>query len=123
MSTFEHTLTIDPDYMAYIHDEEGVYACAEDYLSEESVKCNREFLDRFDSWAAEIEPIVVDCATDKHYEKDWEDFHRRGLELAQEYRDILPDNFDLWYSAPFEDNSGYIKEPVRITGKRKTKSR
>jgi len=110
----EHILTIDPDYLDYIHDEEDVYSCAEDYLSEESVKSNREFLDRFDSWADEMKSIVIASETGEPYEKDWEDFHKRGLELASEYRKILPDNFDLWYSAPFEDKSGYIKKPILI---------
>ena len=45
---------------------------------------------------------------------DWAAWHKRGLELAQNLRQQLPDEYDLWYSAPFEDKSGTLKEDFLI---------
>ena len=68
-------------------------------------------------WAREVSPIVVSAGVGEPYEKDWADYHKRGLELAHRLRNILSDDFDLWYSAPFEDKSGTIPKPILICSK------
>lgn len=45
---------------------------------------------------------------------DMKAFHEKGLELAQEIRKQLPNNFTLYYKAPYEDHSGIIKDKVLI---------
>ena len=40
---------------------------------------------------------------------DWKSFHQRGLQFAAEVRKLLPPEFQLKYSAPFEDRSGIMK--------------
>ena len=54
-------------------------------------------------WQQEIEPIVIASETGEPYEKDWGDYHRRGLEIAHKFREILSPDFDLWYKVPAED--------------------
>ena len=67
-----------------------------------------------DEWAYEIEKIVIASETGKPYEKDWEDYHRRGIALAKQLREILPPTTDLWYEAPYEDKSGTIPHKILI---------
>ena len=65
-------------------------------------------------WHKEIEPIVIASETGSEYKKDWADYHKRGLELAKQLREKLSTDFDLWYTAPWEDKSGTIKRPRLI---------
>ena len=71
-------------------------------------------MEEFDKWAYEIEAIVIASETGEPYEKDWDDYHRRGLELAKKLREVLPITTDLWYEAPFEDKSGTIPHRMLI---------
>jgi hypothetical protein len=52
--------------------------------------------------------IVVASETGDPYEKDWTDYHMRGLTLSRQLRERLSLDYDLWYEAPFEDKSGII---------------
>lgn len=45
-----------------------------------------------------------------------EDWHRRGLLLAKELKSKLPDDIDLWYGYPFEDEEHRNSRPILITG-------
>jgi hypothetical protein len=65
-------------------------------------------------WQQEIEPIVIASETGEPYEKDWVDYHRRGLEIAHKLRKVLSSDFDLRYEAPFEDKSGTISGEIHI---------
>lgn len=65
-------------------------------------------------WQKEIESIVIASETGEPYEKDWEGYHRRGLEIAYKLRKLLSSDFDLWYKAPFEDKSGTISGEIHI---------
>ena len=64
--------------------------------------------------ADEILPVIVKDAVNQTIDFDWEDYHKRGLALAQELRRKLSSDFDLWYEAPFEDKSGTVKRPRLI---------
>ena len=57
-------------------------------------------------WA--LEGCAFETTTKDNFE--WEDWHKRGIELAKQLRAKLPKSCDLWYDAPFEDKSGTIKE-------------
>lgn len=105
----KHVLTIEPDYMQLFHDEEMV---AYEYLDDDVYdKEGKPFvIEGFSDWLEEIYPIVIDAAVNKEYEKDWADYHKRGLEFAQKMREKLSSDFDLWYDIPFEDKSGIIKK-------------
>ena len=65
-------------------------------------------------WQQEIEPIVIASECGEPYEKDWVDYHQRGLEIAYKLRKLLSSDFDLWYKAPFEDKSGTISGEIHI---------
>ena len=52
--------------------------------------------------------IQIASETNNPYEKDWKEYHNRGIELARKLREQLSDDCDIWYSAPFEDKSGTI---------------
>ncbi|MBO5874199.1 MAG: hypothetical protein J6Q35_04115 [Rikenellaceae bacterium] len=63
-------------------------------------------------WQKEIEPIIIASETGEPYEKDWDDYHQRGLEIAYKFRAVLSSDFDLWYEAPFEDKSGTVSGEI-----------
>jgi hypothetical protein len=65
-------------------------------------------------WQREIHSIVIASETSQPYEKDWADYHRRGLELAHQLRELLSDDCDLWYAAPVEDKSGTITKSIFV---------
>lgn len=68
-------------------------------------------------WADEIFHVIVKASVNQAVDFDWEDYHNRGLALAKELRTKLSSNFDLWYEAPFEDNSGIVTRPLFIYDK------
>ena len=114
----KHILTICPDVNQLMIDEEGVSwetdndgTILDTYDKDGNLICIPELL----SWYKEIEPIVIASETGKEYNKDWADYHKRGLALAQELRRVLTPDFDLWYEAPYEDKSGLIPRPIFIT--------
>ena len=65
-------------------------------------------------WQKEIEPIVIAFSVGEPYEKDWVDYHRRGLDIAHKLRKILSSDFDLLYEAPLEDKSRTIRQKILI---------
>ena len=108
----KHIMRICPDVDAIMFDEEGVaYWSLEDLYDKEGKPIE---MPELETWAEEIEPIVIASETGEPYEKDWEDYHRRGLELAKQLRERLSTDFDLWYAAPYEDKSGTIPKPMLI---------
>lgn len=113
----KHIITIDPDIAQLFHDEEGVSYEVErdgtfDFVYDRNGKpiVIKDFL----TWHNEINQIVIDTETGHPYTMDWEQYHCRGVELAQELRKVLSPEFDLWYKAPFEDKSGIIKHPFLV---------
>lgn len=107
----DEILRIDPDVCSYIWDKEGAGGCVDCYDDKDGHPIEMEELDK---WAYEIEKIVIASETGEPYEKDWTDYHRRGIALAKQLREKLPASTDLWYDAPFEDKSGTIKHPILI---------
>lgn len=107
----DEILKIDPDVLSYIWDladEGGSVSCYDDKEG------NPIEMEELDKWAYEIEEIVIASETGKPYEKDWVDYHRRGIALAKQLREKLPASTDLWYEAPYEDKSGTVKHPILI---------
>lgn len=113
----KHIITIDPDIAQLFHDEEDVaYEVEKDgtidfiYDRDGNPIVIKDFL----TWHNEINQIVIDSETGHPYSMDWEQYHNRGIKLAQELRKVLSTDFDLWYEAPFEDKSGIIKHPFLV---------
>ena len=65
-------------------------------------------------WQKEIEPIVVAFSVGEPYDKDWTDYHRRGLEITHKLRQVLSSDFELWYEAPAEDKCGTIPRKLLV---------
>ncbi|MBQ7239396.1 MAG: hypothetical protein IJS20_11455 [Bacteroidales bacterium] len=113
-------LTMEPDYDEVIFDSEGnppIELEGEDGNIEELYdKEGKPFqIDGLKEWQEEIEPIVIEGAVGRTIESfDWKSYHERGLALAQKLRAKLSSDFDLWYRAPLEDNSGIIPKPILI---------
>lgn len=115
--TVKHIITIDPDIAQLFHDEEGVSYEVEkdgtlDFVYDRSG--NPIVIKDFFTWHIEINQIVIDSEADQPYSIDWEQYHSRGILLAQELRKFLSNDFDLWYEAPLEDKSGLIKHPFLV---------
>lgn len=108
----KHILTIEPDMSQLFFDEEMVSYDSFDGLYDKEGKPFE--MSEFVEWHKEIEQIVVASEMGESYEKDWEDYHRRGLRLAKSLRDKLSSDFDLWYDVPFEDKSKTIEAPILI---------
>lgn len=111
MPNKEHVITICPNFDFYLMDGEREsldLADLQDKAGQPVV------MPELDAWAEEMPPIVVASETGQPYEKDWTDYHQRGLELARQLRSRLSSNYELWYEAPFEDKSGTIKERITI---------
>ena len=107
----DEILMINPDVSSYIwdiEDEGGTVSCYDDKDG------NPIEMVELDKWAYEIEAIVIASETGEPYEKDWVDYHRRGLALAHKLREKLPASTDLWYGVPYEDKSNTIKHPILI---------
>ena len=107
----DELLTIDPDYNCYIWNDEG---CGMEVNDVDDIDGNPIKMEEFNKWAYEIQDIIIASETGHPYEKDWVDYHRRGIALAKQLREVLPSTTDLWYTAPFEDKSGTIKHPILI---------
>ncbi len=113
-------LTMEPDYDEVIFDSEGnppIELEGEDGNIEELYdKEGKPFqIDGLKEWQEEIIPVVIEGAVGRKVDSfDWKSYHERGLALAQKLRATLSSDFDLWYRAPIEDNSGIIPKPILI---------
>lgn len=107
-------LTIDADYDAVLWDENGCAYTIDDDDVIELDDCmirvpglnlwHRDFVDAVDWPTLTASPRF-----------DWHAWHARGLELAAQLRKQLPDHYELWYQAPFEDISGTIADKILIS--------
>lgn len=111
MTGTKNTITIRPDFGFYLVDGEGVALGLANLRDKRGIPVD---LPGMDAWAKEIEPIVVFSETGRPYNKDWADYHHRGLELARLLRRRLSSDYELWYKAPFEDKSGIFPNPIKI---------
>lgn len=107
----DEILRIDPDFNCYIWDREGAGADVSCFNDKDG---NPIEMKEFDEWAYEMKNIIIVSETGEPYEKDWTDYHRRGIALAYKLRELLPDSTDLWYEAPFEDKSNTIPHRILI---------
>lgn len=114
-----HILTINPDVDYIITDEEGI--CHDFWDTDELkiyfVDSSEEIsikIDGFQSWLSEFEKCTDFCVILPAPSFDYEAWHRRGIEFAQKMRDQLPDEIDLWYAYPFEDEEGREIPPILI---------
>lgn len=113
----KHILTIDPDIDQLFYDEEGVSYEVNEEGTIDSVydkEGNPIVIKDLFTWQNETQQIVIDSETGQPYSMDWEEYHHRGIELAQRLRKVLSTDFDLWYDAPYEDKSGIIKHPFLV---------
>ena len=101
----KHIVRICPDYNEYLWDEDDAGMGLDELYDNDGKPIQ---MPELDVWAHEMAPIVVDSETGRPYEKDWFDYHKRGIDLAHQLRERLSPDFDLWYEAPYEDKSGTI---------------
>ena len=102
----KQVLTICPDYDYFMMDDEGDPYDLDD-LQDKNGKTI--VFPELESWASEMREIVVASETGKAYEKDWADYHARGLSLCSRLREMLSTETDIWYNPPFEDKTGTVK--------------
>lgn len=113
-------LMMEPDYDEVIFDSEGnppIELEGDDGNIEElyDKQGNPFKIEGLKEWQEEIIPVVIEGAVGRKVDSfDWKSYHERGLALAQKLRAKLSRDFDLWYRAPIEDNSGIIPKPILI---------
>lgn len=109
---------INPDYEVCIEEvlpEKIPFDVVDDTFEDvQDSSGNAIVIPGFSAWSKEITGIIIKSETGEEYTFDWEDYHRRGLELAKQLRSKLPSNIDLWYRAPFEDKSSAITHPILV---------
>lgn len=117
----KHTIVICPDYDEWGHslsEDIPPFSIAPDGRIDNEDICDQGgkpiVMPELYEWQKEIEPIIIASETGEPHEKDWDDYHRRGLEIAYKFRAVLSSDFDLWYKAPFEDKSGMISGKIHI---------
>lgn len=104
-------ILIRPDYDFYLLDSENVAIGLEELKGKDGRPI---FLPSLDVWAEEMKPVVLASELGQPYDKNWQDYHRRGLALAHQLRRMLSNDYDLWYETPFEDKSGTMPSSIRI---------
>lgn len=116
----KNVYTICPDYgNALFYDRDGAYMGigADDILdfgdaeSDETVFSMK--LPGIYDWQESFEH-GTDCLKNNMGMLSSEKWNRHGLALAQQIRQQLPDEFDLWYEYPFEDEENRGRRPILI---------
>lgn len=112
---YKHTIVMCPDYDLWgysLSEDIPPFSIAPDGRIDSEEICDLDgkpiIMPELYEWQREIEPIVIASECGEPYEKDWVDYHRRGLEIAHRLRKLLSSDYELWYEAPFEDQSGII---------------
>ena len=114
-----HILWINPDYDSLGIDLATGFDVTINHLGE----LDGNFIDKegkpivipeLTKWQQEICPIVIASEAGTPYEKDWTEYHSRGIKLVHKLREVLSDDCDIWYSAPFEDKSERIQHKLLI---------
>jgi hypothetical protein len=98
-------IRIDPDYDAFLWDSERASIGLDELYDKNGHSIQ---MPELEAWAQEMTSIIVESETGHPYEKDWADYHSRGITLAHQLREQLSTDFDLWYEAPYEDKSRTI---------------
>lgn len=98
-------IIISPDYDGVVMTLGNEYTDIGEYYNKEG---HPIVMPELDGWLQSVRQAIVNAAVGEYSDFDWKVFHDRGLELAQQLRDRLSSDFDLWYESPFEDNSGAI---------------
>ena len=109
MERTKQIITICPDYDFYLTDGEDVAVGLEELKDKDGRPI---CLPALDAWAEEMKPVVLASELGQPYDKDWHEYHERGLRLAHQLRRMLSEDYELWYEVPFEDNSGMAGEQV-----------
>lgn len=104
-------IMICPDFGCYLWDAEHVGLGIHN-LNDKSGK--PIVMDDFDTWADEIDSMLHLRETGILYEKAWANYHKRGLELARQFRRRLSSDYELFYQTPPEDKSGTIAKCIMI---------
>ena len=112
-------LKIIPDYDEVIIDSEGGHIDLEGddgNIDELYDKEGKPFvIPGLYEWQKELKEVVLEGAVGREVKDfDWKSYHERGLQLAQQLRKKLSNDFDLWYISPVEDKSGTLPKPVFI---------
>ena len=105
------TITLCPDYDYCLENERQCPIDIENLSDKQGLPIT---MPELKEWQREICGLIVAVNVGEEYSFDWEDYHKRGIELAKRLREKLSTEYDLWYDAPAEDRSGTIKERVLI---------
>lgn len=112
----KHVFTICPDYGGVLFDDEekNCYGCESLEDDEElNLHIDKSLVSELRKWQSEFES-KTDGVNSTMGTLDSKEWNRRGMELAQRLRQQLPDNYDLWYAYPFEDEENLGKRPMLI---------
>lgn len=111
-----HILTICPDYGGVLFEDEDrvCYGCVS--LCDEpdlNIRISAGLVSRFFQWQKTFESRS-DGINGTMGTLDSGEWNRQGMELARRLRQNLPDDIDLWYGYPYEDEENRGKRPVLL---------
>lgn len=70
-----------------------------------------------DNWLEEYRDATDFADTTTSSDFDYREWHKRGIAFAQEIRNKMIDNSDLWYHSPYEDKNSVVLRPKLILKK------
>lgn len=65
-------------------------------------------------WIREVQDLKFEIKMFEEFEVDFNELQERGLRLAKEIKDQMPDYFDLWYYMPLLDKENKYQHPILI---------
>lgn len=111
-----HVFTISPDYTDVLFEDEEKRCYGADCLEDDAklnLHVDKGLVSELRKWQLEFS-TKSDGVNSTMGTLDSMDWNRRGMVLAQRLRQQLPDDIDLWYGYPFEDEENRGKCPHLI---------
>lgn len=117
MQYTKHIVVIKPDYDVLYEDETGLcyrhFDDLIDFYDDNNLVCSIN-IPGVDEWYKKYIDSTNWGTLTIDINFDLDSWHAQGLEIAQAIRNQLPDNFDLWYAYPYEDEKNRNRKPILI---------
>ncbi len=120
MTEIIHSYCISPDIDLQFQDSDGATGLSYERTDEiifydGDAEVFRMIVPGFEEWFNDYlkHAGFVECCM--YPSIDMDAWNQRGIELAKIIRRQLPDEYELWYSSPFEDKDHRENRPILIS--------
>ena len=97
---------ISVDYegcLGYYSEDNCNYGCDDDTLELEGYEDTPFIVNGLEKWCYEWNDVMLLTSAGKQVDFNWDDWERRGLDLAQRLRQIMPEQISLYFHKNGED--------------------